>query len=221
MIPSLLLAGPLSDAIGRRRVLLPAVGAAVIGAASGALTAALVELEPDGNRPRAAMISAMALFAGIGLGPLLSGVLAQYVTDPRVVPYPALLRLGGLSLILAGLVLLILAGSAGSLALLLAATLAAGVGQGLAFLAAMTQINHVVPADRRADVLSSFYVVTYAGTGVPVIGVGFLATAIGLLTAVQYFAGVVALGCAVALAVLAARYMGQRARAGMSLSATG
>jgi sugar phosphate permease len=132
----------------------------------------------------------------------------------------ALLRLGGLGLILAGLVLLILAGSAGSLALLLAATLAAGVGQGLAFLAAMTQINHVAPADRRADVLSSFYVVTYAGTGVPVIGVGFLATAIGLLTAVQYFAGVVALGCAVALAVLAARYMGQRARGGVSLSAT-
>lgn len=59
-----------------------------------------------------------------------------------------------------------------------------------------------------------------AGTGVPVIGVGFLATASGLLTAVQYFAGVVALGCAVALAVLAARYMGQRARGGMSLSAS-
>ena len=79
LIPSLLLAGPLSDAIGRRRVLVPAVGIAAlgslafaladgtgwlfaarvlqglaVGAASGALTAALSELEPSGNHRRAA-----------------------------------------------------------------------------------------------------------------------------------------------------------------------
>jgi MFS family permease len=335
LLPSLLLAGPLSDAIGRRRVLLPAAAAAAlgavcfalangigwlfaaraiqgvaVGAASGALTAALVELEPDRNHARAAMVSAMALFAGIGAGPLLSGALAQYIPDPRVVPYlveiallllasvaiarlpdpdarsrwrprrpqvpPAIrgpfltagtltflagtvtglfltlvpsytlkltgdtnlalagaavalmfgasaatqrlaygrpesiLRLGGLALTLAGFVLLIVAGSAASLALLLAATLIAGVGQGLAFLAAITGVNRIAPPERRADVLSSFYVVTYLGAGLPVIGVGFLATAIGLLAAVQYCAAVVAGACLIALAIYAA----QLARAG-------
>jgi predicted MFS family arabinose efflux permease len=331
LIPSLLLAGPLSDAIGRRRVLLPAVGVALagavcfaladgtgwlfaaravqgvaVGAASGALTAALVELEPNGNRPRAAMVSAMALFAGIGAGPLLAGALAQYTAHPRVVPYlveiallalalgviwripgdatasrwrprrPQIprsilspftgaatmgflagavtglfltlvpsyllklagssnlalagaavalmfgasaasqylgygrtgsrLRIGGLGMVLVGFVLLIGAGSAGSLPLLLSATGVAGVGQGLAFLAAVTEINHVAPAQRRADVLSSFYLVTYLGTGLPVIGAGFLATAIGLLTAVRYFAAVMAGACLIVLAIHIVRH---------------
>ncbi|MBO0817847.1 MAG: MFS transporter [Actinobacteria bacterium] len=326
LIVSLLLAGPLSDAIGRRRVLLSAVGAALagaicfaladgtawlfaaraiqgiaVGAASGALTAALVELEPDGNRPRAAMASAMALFTGIGAGPLLSGVLAQYLPDPLAVPYlveigllalslgvlwrlpagPAVsrwrprwprvprsiaapfadagmmafvagavtglflalvpsyllqltgssnlalaggavalmftasaaslrlgygragnqLRTGGTGMVLAGFVLLILAGTAASLALLLAATLVAGAGQGLAFLAALTEVNRIAPAKSRANVLSSFYVVTYLGTGLPVIGAGFLATAVGLLAAVQYFAGAMVVICLLVIAI--------------------
>jgi hypothetical protein len=61
-------------------------------------------------------------------------------------------------------------------------------------------INDVAPPERHADVLSSFYVVTYIGSGLPVIGVGFLATAIGLLTAVQYSAAAVAPACLAALA---------------------
>src|SRR5262245_32390074 len=82
LIPSLLVAGPLSDAIGRRRVLLPAIAVAAlgslafalaantwwlfaarilqglaIGAAQGPLTAALTELEPTGNARKAALVS--------------------------------------------------------------------------------------------------------------------------------------------------------------------
>jgi len=52
----------------------------------------------------------------------------------------------------------------------------AGTGQGLVFLGGLAAINQAVPEGRRADVLSSFYVVIYLGVGVPVIGVGFLAT---------------------------------------------
>ncbi|MFD0392710.1 hypothetical protein ACFQ3Z_07755 [Streptomyces nogalater] len=66
---------------------------------------------------------------------------------------------------------------------------------GLAFLGGITEINRVAPKERHADVLSSFYVVIYLGVGVPVIGVGFLATVTGLLTAVQLFAAVVAALC--------------------------
>ncbi|WP_335941536.1 MFS transporter [Streptomyces sp. PTD5-9] len=320
LIPSLLIAGPLSDSIGRRKVLLPAVLLAAlgslafaladnvawlfaarllqglaVGAASGALTAALSELEPSGDRRRAALVSTVASVGGLGAGPLIAGLLAQYAPSPYVLPFvveivllvpaavtmatlptsrpstkwrprrpsiPASMRgafvssgtasflafsviglflslvptyvtklsgsgnlalaggavalmlacsvaaqiaasgrqalgiqITGLVLLAVGLVLLAVAGGAGSLVLLLAATVIGGVGQGLAFLGGITEINRLAPKDRHADVLSSFYVVIYLGVGVPVIGVGFLATSTGLLTAVQLFAAVVAVLC--------------------------
>ena len=49
--------------------------------------------------------------------------------------------------------------------------------------------------------LSSFYVVIYLGVGLPVIGVGVLATTVGLLRAVQYFAAA-ALLCLLTLILL-------------------
>ncbi|MGP4019732.1 MFS transporter [Saccharopolyspora sp. 5N708] len=109
----------------------------------------------------------------------------------------------GLPLLAAGLVLLAVAGGLGSLTLLLAATVIAGVGQGLAFLGGLTAVNQAAPAGRHADVVSSFYVAIYLGVGLPVIGVGFLATSLGLLPAVQYSAALVALLCLVVLVVLA------------------
>lgn len=325
LIPSLLIAGPLSDAIGRRRVLIPAVALAMagsvvfalaagtawlfaarivqgiaLGTASGAVTASLTELEPAGDRRRAAMVTAVAAVAGSGAGPLLGALLAEYGPWPRVLPYlvevallvpagiaiaampepvvrsrwrprrpqvPAAIRsaffssgvtsflawavtalfltlipsyvatlagsanlvlgggvvalmlgcsalaqraaygrraaplqAGGLGLLTASLALLVAAGAAHSLGLLLGASVLAGVGQGLSFLGAMTEVNEVAPPDRRADVLSSFYVVTYLGTGLPVIGVGFLATALGLLPAVRIFAIIAGTTCLVTLA---------------------
>ena len=99
--------------------------------------------------------------------------------------------------------LLALAGGYSSLILLFAATVIAGTGQGLAFLGGLTAINQAAPAGRHSDVLSSFYVIIYLGVGLPVIGVGFLATVTGLLTAVQYFAGAVSLLCLGVLFALA------------------
>lgn len=79
----------------------------------------------------------------------------------------------------------------------------AGTGQGLVFLGGLAAIDQAAPEGRRADVLSSFYVVIYLGVGVPVIGVGFLAGTFGLLSAVQYFAGAAALLCLLVLILLA------------------
>lgn len=325
LVPSLLVAGPLSDAIGRRRVLIPAVALAMagsvlfavasgtawlfaarlvqgiaLGTASGAVTAAMAELEPAGDRSRAAMVAAVTAVAGVGSGPLLGALLAQYGPAPDVLPYlveiallvpaglaiaampepvtrsrwrprrpqvpaairaafirsgitsflawavtalfltlipsyvatltgsgnllaggavvalmlgcsavaqriahgrqPAPLQMTGLGLLTASLALLIAAGTVHSLGVLLGATVLAGVGQGFGFLGAMTEINRIAPPDRRADVLSSFYVVTYLGTGLPVIGVGFLATALGLLPAVRIFAVIAGILCLTALA---------------------
>ncbi|MFE1775558.1 MFS transporter [Streptomyces sp. NPDC059008] len=328
LVPSLLIFGPLSDAIGRRKVLAPAVFVAAlgsllfaladstpwlfaarilqglaVGAASGALTAALSELEPRGDRRRAALVSTVASVGGLGTGPLVAGILAQYAPAPHVLPFvveivlliPAFitmvtlptaraatkwkprrpsipasvrgvfgtsgtasflaftvvglflslvptyvtklsgssnlalgggavtlmlgcsclaqllaygkpahrLQITGLALLAVGLVLLAVAGGLSSLALLLVATVIGGVGQGLAFLGSITEINRFAPADRHADVISSFYVIVYLGVGVPVISVGFLAAVTGLLGAVQLFTAVVAVLCLIDLVVLA------------------
>ncbi|MFF9581096.1 MFS transporter [Streptomyces achromogenes] len=73
LIPSLPIAGPLSDSVGRRTVLLPAVTLAALGSLAFALTAALTELEPGGDRGRAALVSAVASVGGLGTGPLIAG----------------------------------------------------------------------------------------------------------------------------------------------------
>lgn len=117
LIPGLLLAGPLSDARGRRPLVVPAAGlslvasvALVAGARSVALlflgrllagvssgtvfaagTAWLREtsLPPVGTASHgaAARRAAIAMTAGFGLGPLVAGLLAQWAPAPRVVPY--------------------------------------------------------------------------------------------------------------------------------------
>ena len=46
-------------------------------------------------------------------------------------------------------------------------------------------------------VISAFYVASYLGVGVPVVGVGLLATVTTTTTAVDVFAGIALLGCLV------------------------
>ncbi|MFE3731703.1 MFS transporter, partial [Nocardia sp. NPDC059154] len=108
LIPALLIAGPASDALGRRRILLPALALAALGTlgfalatdvvwlfaarilqglAVGAASGALTELEPHGDRRRAALVSAVASAGGMGLGPVLGAVLAQYLPAPYVTPF--------------------------------------------------------------------------------------------------------------------------------------
>jgi MFS family permease len=117
LIPGLLLAGPLSDARGRRAVVMPAVGLSLLasvtlvagandvallfvgrllagissGAVFGAGTAWLREasLPPigDSDQTTAARRAAVAMTVGFALGPLVSGLLAQWAPDPRVTSY--------------------------------------------------------------------------------------------------------------------------------------
>ena len=108
--------GRISDEIGRRLAIFAAI-AVSIGAslvfifadslemlfvgrllsgfalplASGAGTAWIVELCED--RCTAASLSAGAILAGLGLGALISGMLAEYSTEPLVFPFAALVSL--------------------------------------------------------------------------------------------------------------------------------
>jgi MFS family permease len=124
---SLYLAGHLSDRFGRRQVLLPAVllnvVAAVmfltwhqlgwllaarfvsglgIGILTATATAHLTELHraarPGSSPQRAALVGTAANIGGIGLGPLVAGLLAEYAGRPLYTPYAvfAFLMLAGL-----------------------------------------------------------------------------------------------------------------------------
>jgi MFS family permease len=125
VVISLLLAGHVSDWLGRRKILIPALGLELVAAAifltapslpglivarlvtglgigmlTATATAHLHELHtrhrPAASGQRFEAVATAANIGGIGLGALVSGVLAQYVDGPLRTPY----------LVFAGLLLL-------------------------------------------------------------------------------------------------------------------
>ncbi|GAA0699097.1 MFS transporter [Kitasatospora atroaurantiaca] len=112
VIAVLLVAGNVSDTVGRRPVLLAGLGFAALSALcfllegglpllyagrlmsglsaglfTGTATAYVMELAPAGREGRAAFAATAANMGGLGLGPLMSGVLAQYAAQPLVLPF--------------------------------------------------------------------------------------------------------------------------------------
>jgi len=119
VVASLLLAGHLSDWYGRRAVLIPALVLAgvaalvfiawqslagllvarvltgvALGAAVATATAYIADLDagPDGSvTRRSGIVATVANIGGLALGPLIAGVLAQYVPAGLTLPYVLLL----------------------------------------------------------------------------------------------------------------------------------
>jgi MFS family permease len=334
VIGVLLLAGNVSDAVGRRPVLLWGLGFAAASAVcylcanglgwlyagrllsglsaglfTGAATAYVMDLAPRGGAPRATFVATAANMGGLGCGPLLAGVLAQYAPWPLYLPFAVHLALvaGSAAVLLSlpetvrepqplssartqrpglpaevrpvfvpaaiasfvgfalfgvftsvapaflaqslnvhnhaetGLIvaLAFFASTAGQLAvgrvglarslplgcvgllaglallagalrwdllpLMVLSALVGGCGQGLAFRGALSAVAEASPADRRAAVISTLFVVAYAGISVPVIGVGVLVNPLGLEGA-----GLVFIGCMAVLASTAAVYLLRR-----------
>ncbi|MFJ8536972.1 MFS transporter [Streptomyces sp. NPDC093591] len=334
VIGVLLLVGNASDAVGRRAVLLCGLGCAAASAVcflcatglgwlfagrllsglsaglfTGAATAYVMELAPHGGAARATFVATAANMGGLGCGPLLAGVLAQYAAWPLYLPFvvhlalvagsaavllrltetvrqrsplstvrpqrpglparvrvvfgpaaiasfvgfalfgvftsvsPAFLaesldvdshavsglvvalaffastagqlavgRVGvgrslplGCAGLLAGLALLAGALRWDLMALVVASALVGGGGQGLAFRGALAAVAEASPADRRAAVISTLFVVAYTGISVPVIGVGLLTAPIGLEGA-----GLVFIACMAVLVSTAAVYLVRR-----------
>ncbi len=123
---------------------------------------------------------------------------------------PAMTLPAGCGLLIAGMGLVALGLAAESLALLLAGGVAAGLGQGLSFRAGLASINEATPADRRGEVVSSFFVVAYVAISVPVVGVGIVAELTSIKDAGLILAAAVA-ALALAALVLLTREHGDRA----------
>lgn len=127
LVPALLVAGPLSDRLGRRRVAVP--GVVLSGLASLAFAAAgdalvllflarfaqgvvsgivfsvgsawVGELSRASGEGAGGRRAAFAMTAGFSLGPLVSGLLGQYAPAPTVLPYLLHVALVAVGLVLA------------------------------------------------------------------------------------------------------------------------
>ncbi|MEU0279113.1 MFS transporter [Streptomyces sp. NPDC088551] len=334
VIAVLLLAGDLSDQVGRRPVLLAALGLAAgsafcflfegglpllfagrllsgfsAGLLSGAATVTVLELAPPEEKARAGLAATAANMGGLGCGPLLSGLLAQYAPWPLRLPFIvhlgllavacvltwflpetvarptrrprlrpqglvvppqvrgvfapsalaafagfALLGLftavapsfvsqtlnvenlavsgsvvfslflastigqslmgrlgvrralpGGCLVLVAGLVLVGASLAVESLALLVTGAVLGGLGQGLAFRAAMTAVSGAAPPANRGGTVSALFVVAYTGISLPVVGVGALTLGLGLKGA-----GLTFTACVVVLVALVGLYLLRR-----------
>jgi Na+/melibiose symporter-like transporter len=101
----------------------------------------------------------------------------------------------GLMVMISGVVVLLLSDASRSLSLLIIAAVPAGLGMGLSFMGSLGDIGEIAPQERKGDIVASYYVVIYIGTALPAIGVGAVAQAAGLPTAVEIFAGIVIAVC--------------------------
>ena len=118
VLAALLLAGSVSDRVGRRPVLLVSLGVLMgttvifmsagsvawlfvargiqgvaTGLALGAASAALLDLHPRRDPAGAGLTNGVVSAAGMGIGVLLSATLVQLAPAPRVLPYVAVLVL--------------------------------------------------------------------------------------------------------------------------------
>ena len=343
VLAALLLFGRWSDVIGRKPMLLAgaslAIGSSVVflvadsvstllvgrvlsglsvGIFTGTATAAILESAPPRWRTRAAAIATLANLGGLGLGPLVAGVLIQYAPAPldlsfavhaalvavavvavlltpetahrtgrlgvqrlsvppqtravfmvaataafagfavnamfasvaptfvstlmdvgnhavaggvaglmvltaaivqpvavRVAPPRAIAA--GSALLVAAMVMLFAALTFSSLWGLIVAAVVAGVGQGLSFGRGLAAVSECTPADRRAEVSSTYFLVAYVVLSLPVIGMGAAAQHWGLQSAGEAFAvivGILALLCLIAILIQ------ERRRAGQAVSGT-
>ncbi|QHY99909.1 Multidrug resistance protein MdtL [Streptomyces sp. S4.7] len=321
VIAVLLLAGDFSDQIGRRPVLFIGLALSVASAVcflsegglpllfagrllsgfaaglfSGAATATVMDLAPPGREARAGLAATAANMGGLGCGPLLAGLLAEYAPLPLRLPFAAALGLaivgmvltwflpepvehrtrrprfhprglkvppqvrgifapaalaafagfallglctavsptfvattldepnlavagavvfsvflastvgqslmgrvgaaralpGGSLVLVAGVVLVGASLLVESLALLVIGVICAGLGQGLAFRAAITAIGAAAPQESRGGTISTFFVVAYVGISLPVIGIGALTLLLSLRVSGLIFTGCVA-----------------------------
>lgn len=89
--------------------------------------------------------------------------------------------------------LLILSTYTGGVVLFGLSVLVTSLGNGLTNMAGMSIVNKIATPQQRAGLLSSYMIVGYLGTILPILGVGWLADHVGLTTAIVSFCAAMAL----------------------------
>lgn len=109
------------------------------------------------------------------------------------------LTVAGSALVALGMALIAASVAVGSAPFFLAASALAGVGFGLAFMGSLRHLSAAIPPDRRAEVMSAFYVVGYLSLALPAVAAGLTASAIGVSETFELFgAGAVVIALLVA-----------------------
>ncbi|HVT52054.1 MAG TPA: MFS transporter [Dongiaceae bacterium] len=107
--------------------------------------------------------------------------------------------LASLALMIPAAASVVVAQVSASLWVMVAATAVVAVSSGLGYRASLQVVNQSAPEDKRAAVVSSYFVCCFIGNAVPVIGVGVLASLANPTIADTAFACVIAAFAAVAL----------------------
>jgi MFS family permease len=127
-------------------------------------------------------------------------VAATIVTTQRLSSQVSMLV--GLGFMIPSVVFVLLAQVFASIWLLLLATALCGVASGLGYRGSLQVVNQIAPAEKRAAVVSSYFICGFTGNAVPVIGIGVISAMAGAVAADAVFAALIVV---FALAVLAMR----------------
>jgi MFS family permease len=97
----------------------------------------------------------------------LAIVLARKVDDRKA-------TIASLALLIPGVGLLLWAQISSSMPLVVLATIVGGIAGGLGFRGTLQVVNEIAPEERRAEVISAYYIVVFEGNAAPAIGVGIV-----------------------------------------------
>jgi MFS family permease len=138
--------------------------------------------------------------AGAAAGSVFAASAIAQLSARRMPPARAVAI--GCAILVAGMVILAAALHFSSLTALIVAAVVAGVGQGISFSRGLAAIAERAPADRRAEVSSTYFVVAYVAIALPVVGEGLAAQHWGLRTAGVSFAIAIGVLSVICLAMI-------------------
>lgn len=96
-----------------------------------------------------------------------------------------------LALMIPTVALIVAAQVFASMTIMIAGTALCGVAAALGYRGGLQVVNEIAPADRRAEVVSAFFICCFCGNALPVIGIGVLSTVAGATAASLAFAGMI------------------------------
>ena len=168
-------------------------GFAVTGLFAAVAPSFVVDVVGIDNHALAGVIAGSIFIASA-----VTQVLANGVDPQRAVAV-------GCAILVAGMVILAAALAFSSLTGLIASAVVSGIGQGMSFSRGLAAISELTPAERRAEVNSTYFVIGYVAISLPVVGVGVAASVWGLRTAGVTFAVAVAVLAGICLAAILVR----------------